>query len=434
MKKLVDIEELKLSCRSEQSKSYISEAISCYGAGAYSASIVSTWIAVVFDLIDKIHQLALNGNAPAKDLEQRLENYQKQIDQNNPQGVKSALEFEREVIELCNTELQFFDQQQMTDLKRLREDRHRCAHPSFQQYGLPFRATAEQARMHLRNAIEYVLSQPPVQGKSALAEIKARVASDYFPKEIEKAKVQLQGTGLENPTNSLIKASADLFIFSFATKDDPLYKKTQSIAALNALLDMHPAEIESRVAENISKVILGVEDVDLKWAVGLVIGTKIDWGSLQEACRDRIIMFIQNAPAHHVLPAISGLSGIEELAEYIKDRLNSFDEKDLSQAIDYKGLRAFSKNKAIEILSNSYNWNTVNSVFEDLIFPIFDHLNKEDVIKIIRLPRDTGADLCGAHGMSIFVSKVREAGLIEEHELDKMLEEQGFDYLLDQSP
>jgi hypothetical protein len=114
--------------------------------------------------------------------------------------------------------------------------------------------------------------------------------------------------------------------------------------------------------------------------------------------------------------------------------LSSFDEKDLSQAIDYKGLRAFSKNRAIETLSTSYSWNTVNSVLEDLIFPVFDYLSKEDVIKIIRLPRDTGADLRGAHGMSIFVSKVREAGLLEENELDKILEEQEFDYLLDQSP
>jgi hypothetical protein len=50
---LVDLETLALRCRSEQSRDYIAEALLCYRSGAYRATIVSTWIATVFDLIDK---------------------------------------------------------------------------------------------------------------------------------------------------------------------------------------------------------------------------------------------------------------------------------------------------------------------------------------------------------------------------------------------
>ena len=53
---LTDIEELVLHCDSEESKEHIKEAILCYKAGAYRAAIVTTWVAVVFNLIADVTQ------------------------------------------------------------------------------------------------------------------------------------------------------------------------------------------------------------------------------------------------------------------------------------------------------------------------------------------------------------------------------------------
>ena len=93
---LSDIEALAARCNSDQSKGYLSEAVICYRSGAYRASIVSTWIAVIFDLIDKIRELALNGDAAAKALEARHENYIEKIDRGDLSGIRGALEFEIE--------------------------------------------------------------------------------------------------------------------------------------------------------------------------------------------------------------------------------------------------------------------------------------------------------------------------------------------------
>lgn len=60
---LSDIEALSLRCRSDQSKAYISEALKCYKGGAYRAAIVTTWIAIVFDLIEGV---TLNASAQAQ--------------------------------------------------------------------------------------------------------------------------------------------------------------------------------------------------------------------------------------------------------------------------------------------------------------------------------------------------------------------------------
>lgn len=48
---LGDLDELVLRCRTEEGRKYITEAVTCYKAGAYRACIVATWVAVVYDLI-----------------------------------------------------------------------------------------------------------------------------------------------------------------------------------------------------------------------------------------------------------------------------------------------------------------------------------------------------------------------------------------------
>jgi len=119
---LADIESLVLRCNSEQSREHMTEAIRCYGAGAYRAAIVSTWIAIVFDLIDKIRELSVSGDAKAEDIEKQFETYMKQIEEGNEQGVKKALEFERDILATCKDKLQFFDQQELETRMTKRRD------------------------------------------------------------------------------------------------------------------------------------------------------------------------------------------------------------------------------------------------------------------------------------------------------------------------
>ncbi len=113
---LSDIEALVLQCHTESSRLYIAEAISCYKAGAYRSAIVSTWIAVVFDLIDKIRELAISGDGKAKVLYDKYEKYIAQIENGSQTGVTKALEFEREIVDLCRDELAFFDQQHQLEI------------------------------------------------------------------------------------------------------------------------------------------------------------------------------------------------------------------------------------------------------------------------------------------------------------------------------
>ncbi|MCK5771771.1 hypothetical protein [Algiphilus sp.] len=429
---LADIEALSLQCRSEQSKAYIAEALHCYKASAYRAAIVTTWIALVFDLIDKIRELSLSGDANAKALETKYESYIAQIEQGNLQGIKAALEFEREILETCRDQLQFLDPQQFIDLQRLREDRHRCAHPSFQQVGVPYSPSAEHARLHLRNIIIHVLSQPPVQGKAALAELKTMVASSYFPSDRERALLQLRSSSLNAALEPLVRGFVDTLVFGFLTNGDVLFYKQKVLAALNAALSMHPAIVEQRLRKQLNKAIRDVPDATFSGAACLASRIDNAWALLDQASREKVRAFVENGPKDEVLAGLKTLAAITDLNDVVRARINALELDDLADAIEPLGIGELAKERALQFLQEVGSWDRANAVFSKAVLPLFGHLDRQDIERIVCMPTEHESDLPGAHGYRLFLSKVRESQLIPDAELDQLLRDNKAGYLLPQ--
>lgn len=419
---LADLDTLVLRCRAERSRDYVSESIQCYKAGAYRSAIVNVWIAVVFDLVDKIRDLALAGDANAQRINSRYESYIDQINTGNDQGVKNALEFERTIIGTCGTDLGFFDHQQMRDLQRLREDRHQCAHPSFQSAGIPHRPNAELARLHLRNAVEHVLSQPPIQGRAAIAELLTTVASDYFPRDHHQASIALRQTPLANPSEALVRGLVDSLIFGFAQPDNPVTGKIQVGAVLSVLLDSHRAIAEPRISLQLSKLIRQVGDPGLPAVARLVAATPEMAGLIDEAARVRMGEFLRSGPEAEVMPALA-VGRHPTFAGAANQRIQTMGVDRLSVAIQEHDLGALAKERSLQLLSESRSWNTSNDVIEKLITPLFDTLTREDLERIIRMPRETGADLPGSTMYGRLIRQVDRLGVIPVDELDPLVTE-----------
>ena len=357
MERLSDLDELILRCKTIQSREYITEAVSCYRVGAYRAVIVNTWIAIVYDLIDKFRELSISGDAAAKDLINNFENFQKQIDEGNKQAIKSALEFERDILSIAKEKMDFFDKQQYIDLCRLKEDRHRCAHPSFHRVEEPYKPSAEQARMHLRNAILHVLSQEPIQGRSAIEKITSLVLSKYFPKEIDKIKIQLENSEFSNPKPSLVKGVVDALLFGFLTDDNELNFNLNVINTLKAILHLQRDLVEDRISHQINKIIKDVPDNKLKWALAIVFAIPEAWSSLEQASIDKVHEFIRVSPANEILPMLRFSSRKEDLKDVSKMRIESLSESELSDGILEHKLEEYAVPKAIELYTNVSTWN-----------------------------------------------------------------------------
>lgn len=159
-----------------------------------------TWIAVVHDLVDKLRELALHGDAAAT---KKVEDHDKF---HRAGDFAASLKFERDLLKTAKDDFELISESEFADLQRIQADRHRCAHPSLSVDGEPFAPTAELARVHIRAAIEHLLRREPAQGRYALEMILKQVKGDYFPLNSEKAAEVLSHGPLLRGRESLVRS------------------------------------------------------------------------------------------------------------------------------------------------------------------------------------------------------------------------------------
>jgi hypothetical protein len=85
---LVDLDELVQTVRDINTREYIAEAISAYRARAYRSAIMGTWVAVAYDVIAKIRELAAQGDAAAVTFSDTLDAATAQKATNYVQAIK----------------------------------------------------------------------------------------------------------------------------------------------------------------------------------------------------------------------------------------------------------------------------------------------------------------------------------------------------------
>lgn len=422
MERLADFDELVLRCRAETAKSYISEALACYRAGAYRACIITTWIAVVFDIIEKIRDLSFSGNKGAKSLLDTFERYQRQVDEGNKEAVKQLLIFEREILEKSRDTLQLLDNHQFIELSRLREDRHRCAHPSFQQSGLPYHPSSELARVHLRNAIVHLLAQSPVQGKEALGALEKIISSEYFPIELEDARIVLEESHLDRPSESLVKGLADKLIFKFFEADINHSGRKRIVVALKILLEKDRVLTENRLKVHFNKIIDRVLDEDIPKCVlfaGLISECMI---VLEPAKLSKFNYFIQNGPGIEVAKVIKYCLGDPRLRSKAVERLSTFKDVELALAIKSKCEDSVVIGRAVELYTQVHSWQHANSLTKNLILPIIRFLDESQIEEIFRAASSREADLIGSGGFSDFLDALLNEKVLSHEKFIELAE------------
>ena len=122
---LTDIDALALAVRDQESRRLIAEAITAYRLGALRSAIMSTWIAVAFDIIAKARELAAQGEAAPKAFVQDLDSAMANRD------IKKMQTIESDLLKIANDQLQLFAPHELDALERLQRDRNLCAHPAF---------------------------------------------------------------------------------------------------------------------------------------------------------------------------------------------------------------------------------------------------------------------------------------------------------------
>jgi hypothetical protein len=318
---LADLDELALRCRDAKARIYLREAISCYKAGAMRAAIISTWIALAFDFIDKLATLEMQGDKQAIAFAAEFRKIRESGD------IAGSLKFEKMILERAHKELALISDLEYEDLDRLYRDRHRCAHPSMISDEELYQPTAEQVRYHIRSAVDAMLSQPPTSGKVALAHLEAQVKGDYFPEDEAKAATVLRSGVLERPRESLVRNFTIILMKTIADPASSPAERKRSAAALAALRNMHPGVSNQVVADKLVGILRGMKDEDLPVAIASAARIRDSQELLAEDLKIRFTQYIEGAPDEQI-PSVAGFGfDLAFLKEKVVVRVNGLSDR-----------------------------------------------------------------------------------------------------------
>jgi len=417
---LSNFDEAVFRCIDENSRLHIREAMRCYDAGAYRSAIVAAYIAVSFDLIEKLRILGASGDVEARRLLDELENLEKKRISNDPVAIPALLKFERNLPAVFRDKFEFFGVIAYDDIQRLVVDRNRCAHPTFLHGEEPYHPSAENARLHIRNALDLVLTQEPRQGKSALDYIRNLTTSVNFPKDEAAVRVRLEASPLKRGRPALIKAFIDEVTFGAATKGDTYFSRSSSVQSAEAVVAMHPGVALERYSKNISKLLLSHDPEVLR--AGAVMALRLpDVGDLiDEASRPAVRAFIKSP-----LRAIKA-NAVQRALKigWLRDAA-AIEAKALTSSEIYEGSMPPAPeviDRAIDIIVSIKSVRSANRTFRDLL-GIMKFLSSEQIKTIFEMVRKGGPDLRSVSGFDAMLQVIASENAIGKEGLKKLLSE-----------
>lgn len=366
---LADLDELVLRCRDQKARTYIGDAVLSYRAGAIRPAIVSTWIAVCFDLMAKLRELALAGDREAERHIQEIERIRATND------VSLALKFEKALVALARDKFELLSPLECVDLERLQEDRNRCAHPSFTWDEQAYAPSAELARAHIHAAITHLLQHEPAQGKYALDRVLADVDSEYFPRVDLDAAITALGSGpLRNPRAALVRNVCIVLLKRVVTPERDLLQRWREAVALRAIGRLHPETHARTLAEKLSQLFRGLEDNKLYLATDFLAFSPESWEFMDPPLRQRLTAFVAAMPA-------GGLADLERL-------------------VNVEPLRASAKRRiagmSLDEIENTFFFDTPSDVIDRLLTLYLASGSFDMANRIARILSRHTADLAAA--------------------------------------
>jgi len=407
---LIDVEVLAERVRSAAAKSFIEEAVRCYKVGAYRSCIVATWIALIHDFVDKFRELALAGDASAVQLVSEFDQIQARRD------TAGALKFEREVLDLAKSSYELISEQEYVDLRRLFEDRNRFSHPNLNQDSDVLDASAEVARAHLRNAVEHVLERPPVQGKSALASIRATVDSEYFPRGVQDAVVALSATPLVRAKKAVVREFFLGCLTSLLRENLNTDQFERRLAAAFACRQLHGAVVDAVVNEKASTIFDQVDDAQLGYLIVVVSKEPYLLSKVSAGVRIKLKEFVKRL-GDTALGLLNFSSDIDFLVEDVSERLVRVTPSQLREFVQ-KVARAPSRpviNRAIEMLLASASWDSSNAICSAISERMIGLLCQDDANKILAAIENP--EVKWSFNYPQLIKKLVEKGLLKKSEV-----------------
>ena len=423
-----DFEEMILECVNGDSKSHIREAVRCYQTGAYRAAIITSYVSVCFDLIAKLRHLASCRDQAADTLTKKLDNLQQREQEGDPDALRGLLSFEHDLLENFQEKFGYFDHHEIEDLRRLRHDRHRCAHPTYCQGGQPYSPTAELARLHIFSALNHVLIRPSRQGKAALADLQKAVLSKYFPEKVDDAVVALRSTALGNARKPLIYAFVDDLVSGYLNETHLYYKNNAAACALDAAVKIHPITVLPKLTGTVEKLAKS-DDSDVMFFAGLIsLSSQQVSEAVDESTRVILSNWFKIDGKTRNWNAVKHALQISWLRGSALDVLGTLSAEQLENGTDLppEMISRAAELYAAELYASAENWGDVNALTEP-VAPLFANRYSIEDIKLVLESAHSPAVQEDNSGFKSFISQLYDKNNITDVDLGKLLDQYGLE-------
>lgn len=410
---ILDIEILEERVRDGAARSSVQEAVKCYKAGAYRSCVIQTWIALVHDFVGKFRDLAIHGDASAQKLVAEFDRIQRERD------TDAALKFERDVLGIALGDYELISPQEFAELRRLFEDRNRFGHPNLNQDAEVLDASPELARAHLRSAVDYVLSRPPVQGKGALTQIRSAVDSQYFPRNQDDAEKVLSATPLARAKKNVVREFYLGSITSLVREELSVDVFERRLYGAAACRKMHGVLVDLVIADKVGSVFDKSDDKCLPYIIVLGVKAPELLKVMSPGLRVRLKAFVKDIPADK-LAVLNFASEYDFLRAEVVGRLSG-----ISAGAGLDFVRSTSRlpakpvvDWAVDALVNSKSWDSSNSLCTAIAERMIDLLDAGNIRGII----DSAAndEVSGSFNYAPLIKKMFDAGRLSADDLKRI--------------
>lgn len=392
----IDLDVLLIRVRNPQSKVHFLDAIKAYKAGALRGALTSAWVAVVYDLIAKYRELSALGDVSAAAFLKSWDNATTSGD------ITKLLQLERNIIEDATTSTQVVNHIARTQLERLREDRHLCAHPAFSAEADLFEPSPELVRLHLVNAVDLVLSQEPLQGKAIFDLFDVDVQSLGFPTGYERILDYVEHRYLARVRVQNVRNFGTVLAKSLIRGVPPQWEALhdQIVSSLVAVRD-RASHAWAGVSASIVRILDNIDPADRPRAISFIAAFPDFWPMLQSPTHTVLQATIENARdvAEIDYRLLEG-AAIPQLSAAVSDLIAGLNRQQLAEAIAHKPLEALWR-QAITKYKESPSWRGSEDNFKELILPFAARLSSRQTTEILGAVVENGQnwDAAGTPGL-----------------------------------
>lgn len=383
---LADLDELVLQVRNPSTRVYVAEAVTAYRGGAYRAALVALWVAVAYDIVAKLRELAALGDANAV---RKVSELDGAIAARTPEKL---LRLENDLLCVGQEDFELLSRHERMELERLREDRHLCAHPAFVSEEALFTPSAEQVRAYVRAAVTHLLSQQPVQGKAALGRIQSDIAAPSFPDKQEDVDTFMRTRYLSSAKEALVRNLVVILLKAALRGDDgALPLATHRYTVLRVLRSIRAARsaiYDATLREQLPAVAAGLSEEQLLNVFPLLGDDERAWTWLDEASRIRLRSLLSGHrvtdPWDPVLDAVN----VAVLKADMEAVLSSLGAAELAFVVSDHPHPALVR-RALAVLEESATFRDGERNLETLILPLAPVLTADDVGAVLEVSGDS---------------------------------------------